>query len=582
MIGTPPPRKLVAMAPETTPRTSTQREVGLRPPELVMRLERMGSFFSTRLSFMPTLIRRLSREGWRFSRPAFALDAQGYGHAIYCFSNGTQAYSLVAFSHQLDPSARTDRVIAEAWDATFALFDGIPNPTDIERLSQNVPLQEAGRYLPSELVLSRANKSIRLFDHIATSLADGRQPDPAMLVSVGYLMRTTAVYGNGKFGIADRAKYADRPELSGPFQAEMLTVYLIRCFTIDLVEHVARRRNPDAFVPLETKLKRHIGVGNATGLGMAPFLITHPVLINNWIAARETALARVRSLAHVETAPFAHFCDLIARARRHLAEWSTEDSRQSSRIAKLRENLADLQSWTCAGADWLDAPLPWDALFRRAETCLSLEAQELLVSLLLEPHGKLVDGLADSMAAEARERLDPAMPLAQLHNLLRAPYGWALAINFHDPEQMRHFWYVSEEKLEPRLGDRYREQGAEREMPLAIARDVQALALALAGEDEQITTAAFLMRRPEFRQLVRRVQTIASHPYGEIRDNLVASSCLPIDLLRCKLSFFGATKFDPKSDRWTRITMYQGAPFPDELGTPIAEDWSFPALDASA
>lgn len=554
----------------------------MRPPELVMRLERMGSFFSTRLSFMPTLIRRLSHEGWQFSRPIFALDDDGYGHAVYCVSNGTRFYSLIAFSHQLDPSARTDRVIAEAWDATFALFDGIPDVADIERLSRNVPRQEAGRYLPSELVLSRANKSVRLFDHIATSLADGRQPDPAMLISVGYLMRTTAVYGNGKFGIADRAKYASRPELSGPFHAEMLTVYLIRCFTIDLVEHVAQRRNPDTFVPFDTMLRRHIGVGNATGLGMAPFLISHPILINNWIFARETALARVRSLANIEAAPFAHFCALIARARRHIAEWNTEDRRQSSRIAKLRGDLTELQCRVDAGADWLATPLPWDALFRWAETRLSLEGQELLVSLLLEPHGVLIDDLAVGMVANARERLDPTMSLAQLRRLLHGLYDWALAIDFQDPEQQRHFWYVSEEKLEPRLGDRYREQGAEREMPLAIARDAQALNLALADEDEQVTTAAFLVRWPEFRHLVRRIQTVACHPYGEIHDNLVASDCLPIDLLRCKLSFFGAAKFDPKSDRWTRITMYQGAPFPDELGTPLAEDWSFPALDGSA
>jgi hypothetical protein len=39
----------------------------------------------------------------------------------------------------------------------------------------------------------------------------------------------------------------------------------------------------------------------------------------------------------------------------------------------------------------------------------------------------------------------------------------------------------------------------------------------------------------------------------------------PIDLLRCKLSFFGATRFDPRSDRWVRITMFKGAPYPDEL-----------------
>ena len=72
------------------------------------------------------------------------------------------------------------------------------------------------------------------------------------------------------------------------------------------------------------------------------------------------------------------------------------------------------------------------------------------------------------------------------------------------------------------------------------------------------------------------MQTLHLHPYGEIRNNLLASDCLPIDLLRCKLSFFGATKWDPKSDLWTRITLYQGAPHIDELGEADVDDWAFP------
>ena len=39
----------------------------------------------------------------------------------------------------------------------------------------------------------------------------------------------------------------------------------------------------------------------------------------------------------------------------------------------------------------------------------------------------------------------------------------------------------------------------------------------------------------------------------------------PIDLLRFKLAFFGASRFDPRSDRWLRICLFQGAPFPDEM-----------------
>ena len=55
-------------------------------------------------------------------------------------------------------------------------------------------------------------------------------------------------------------------------------------------------------------------------------------------------------------------------------------------------------------------------------------------------------------------------------------------------------------------------------------------------------------------------------PYGEIRSNVLAKNFYPIDILRLKLSFFGAVKFDPKSDRWLRITLFQGAPLLDTAG----------------
>jgi hypothetical protein len=64
---------------------------------------------------------------------------------------------------------------------------------------------------------------------------------------------------------------------------------------------------------------------------------------------------------------------------------------------------------------------------------------------------------------------------------------------------------------------------------------------------------------------VRRLQLLEQYPYAEVQDNLLAADMLPIDLLRFKLAFFGATKFDPRSDRWVRICMYQDAPFPHEL-----------------
>ena len=94
--------------------------------------------------------------------------------------------------------------------------------------------------------------------------------------------------------------------------------------------------------------------------------------------------------------------------------------------------------------------------------------------------------------------------------------------------------------------------------------------------------AGFLLRHPEHRHIARRAQIAARYPYAEIRDNTIDAAMLPIDLLRAKLSFFGACQFDPRSDRWLRINMYQNAPFPQELASLGPEDWSYPeALQAA-
>lgn len=72
----------------------------------------------------------------------------------------------------------------------------------------------------------------------------------------------------------------------------MMLVYLVRQFTFDQVNHVARFKNPKMAVNLDPKICKKLGIGNSTGLGMAPFIVNHPTLLNNWIICRETALKK--------------------------------------------------------------------------------------------------------------------------------------------------------------------------------------------------------------------------------------------------------------------------------------------------
>jgi hypothetical protein len=402
---------------------------------------------------------------------------------------------------------------------------------------------------------------------VVDRLSKGQQPDVAEIDAVGYLMRTTAVYGSGKFGAADREDICVRPELKAPFQAEMLSVWLTRAFTVDIAEHLARVRGGISAARLDPDLRRRLGVGNSTGLGMAPFLVRHPALLNAWMTTRETALARVRALSVATPTELSVFRKALADARQNADLWHSEHPAQVAKLAALRADLARLALHIETGWDH-SAPQPWNDLWLWGEAQLSEEGQECLLALMLEPYGDIVDDLADGLDADetARFAIDGAMTVGRLRRLIAEDYGWTRRFDFADPAQSARFWYVSEEKLEPRLGDRRAEAGQEREQPLGIAQAVSTLSNALAGWEDSDRLARFLLAQPEHRHTVRRIQMLHGLPYAEIRDNLLDSGMLPIDILRCKLAFFGATRFDPRSDRWVRISLFQGMPYPDELG----------------
>ncbi|MEP4195206.1 MAG: hypothetical protein ABJL99_06150 [Aliishimia sp.] len=554
----------------------TSQTIAKRDPAQVMRLSRLGSFHQSRLSFMRILTRRMVRESWTFSRPIFEFDDKGVGHAVYCAHTPKRTYSLIVFGHDLPPEQRSDRVIAQAWDSTFTLFDGVPDTSDIERLRRNIPLQEAGRVSEKELSVSRANRSVRLWDHVVTCLAAGVQPDRDEIDKVGYLMRTTAVYGSGKLGAADHEMIADRAECAAPFQIEMLSVFLTRTYVRDLVQHMASLKGGPTAVTLDASIARSLGIGNSTGLGMAPFLINHPMLINNWIAAREQAIAVVRNLPTASQAEAEMFRGLLERSLISADIWRSTHPMQVEKLKKLRHDLSELADHV-AQMD-LQIPRPWDQLFRWSEGNLGEDAQECLASLMLEPYGSLVDHLADQMSDHNAEafRIDGTMRVAQLRAVLESVYGWALNIDWSQQNHCARAWYVSAEKLEPRLGERFEEPIAPYEQPLAPGRDAATLYYALSDIDKDTSLAAFLLTHPQHRHSVRRAQIVAQAPYAEIRDNTIGSDLMPIDMLRCKLSFFGATHFDPRSDRWVRICMFGNAPYPEELSPAQDDDWTYP------
>ena len=174
-----------------------------------MKLKRLGSFHQSRLSFTRQLINELKTQNSEFEVFKWNIDKNGFGSAVIKTIFNDDIYSLVVFCNPLNDEERSDRVIAEKWDMTFSLFEGAPSESELTQMSQNLIIQEAGRHLPKQLTLSRANKSVRIFNKVLDNLSNGKQPSKTLINEIGYLVRTTAVYGNGKFGIGDFSKNQD-------------------------------------------------------------------------------------------------------------------------------------------------------------------------------------------------------------------------------------------------------------------------------------------------------------------------------------------------------------------------------------
>ncbi len=296
----------------------------LRPADLVMQPEMLGAARPTRYAFSRTLLRRAQANGWEFSRPRFEMNETGEGLAVYQVDAEGHTISFIAFTQTLPEDAHTDRVIAERWEICAALVDGAADDAVVEHARQHVTRQEEGRLDPRFLVLTRGNRSVRFFDRLIEDLAAGRQPDPDQVADAGYIMRSTAFYGNGKYGMRSFDGYAPEHPLAASFRAQFLAAFLYRELSYDVVEHCARARGGAAAVGFDDRWRRFFGLGNATGLGLVPFFVHHPRLIHAWVGVRELALADVRGM-RVDDHHRSRLRATLERARCHFATGADDD-----------------------------------------------------------------------------------------------------------------------------------------------------------------------------------------------------------------------------------------------------------------
>lgn len=551
-----------------------------RTPNLAMDPHELGTARQTRHSFSRALVRHALQEGWKISTRVWEMDSKGRGLAIYRVELGESVVELVVFSKVIEETERTDRVIANDWDVTSALVEGEVSPERLEILRNHVTRQEDGRADDMTLIWARANRSQRFFSYVVDCLASGSQPEPEHISDAAYIMRSTAFYGNGKWGLKDFAGIGTRNPLGVPYRAQMLAAWLLREFSADLVNHCAAAKS-DGAIALAKSWRRYLGLGNATGLGMVPYVIRHPQVLDAWVSLRELPLANAKSQDwSPNSSEWARVCQLLERAALYFSQKTSFTTDPYPSGPELSSSLNEVLEWaneyrtsgTIRGEKTTEPARVLSSLSAERST----EVRQIVDSVLVEIDSSIDEDIEELLICVDRTQLKPSMTAGELLKIVEQQYSWASRFDFLNPEQSARFWFYSRNNQEPRRGSRAKDKGLITEHPVGIARDVTSLHSDLLLADSDLPVGAFLAERPEHWGIIERVQSVAGLVYTEAQVNPLSDDFLPLDLQRFQLAIYGMENFNPQSTDWLRVTLYSGAPTVGDVQDGLdVDDWLF-------
>ncbi len=560
--------------------TAEQQKPAPRPAEKVMLPATLAAMQPTRLSGARAFMNKMIRERWDIGVDRFDIDETGTGTAVYHIRAPQQEFSFIAFSRPPSSKMRTGRIIGRAWDMMGALNEGPATESQIEAARAELPKLYRGRSSKNTLVWCRSNRSMRVFDHTVDALMRGEQPDVAEIAGACYLMRNTGLDGNGTFGTRSFPSLGPDHALGGALEAQLLNAYLMREFSCDLVEHLARLKSGKA-APLNPAIRRFVGVGNGSALGLIFFIHRHPRLINSWLKAREFAIAEARGLELEKGDPRVDRLVMLldkAIAFRRQDRMTYETFASSADIARdLDRVAATLRSWRETGAMEGASPrLPLDCLATLFEDRILPESLETLLSLLIELIPETADRLAAGIGGKDELTLQASRTVGELQAIIDAEYQWALDLDMDGPEARTYIWYKSETAEEPRRGPRSEVPDA-LDLGLDLPGGVRKLKADLDGFDETAFLSRFLLKHPEHRYLVGRLQSLAGEPYHSPIANINAADFVPIELVRLmNVTVHGIDKTRDFLNRNLRGVLFHGAPTTDDICAGKGEFWYYP------
>ena len=571
-------------------------------PDLLLQPTRLQSLPASRISAGRSLLEKMQRESWTFELVHFDIDDRAEGEALYRVHAGAgRVFDFVVFSFEPTLDGRTGRITGQNWDMMGALIEGPTTAEDRATTRSELPKLYAGRAVPGTLTWARSNRSFRAFNHAVDALAEGNQPDTRALWEVGYLMRNTGLDGNGTFLTRSFLTLDAEHPLRLPLHAQLLSAFIMREFASDLVEAMARHRNPEAAV-LDREVRRMIGIGNGSALGLLFFVNTHPMLIGTWLEQRQTLLAEATQLPlSLGSADTAQYRELLQRA----VEFTRVDPYVYARFDDphaVSEQLVDaiatldelLETGATSGAE----------LLTRLDGQIGDEAWELVASNLLEllPYERIVASIEVGIRAE-QFVAEAEMTLTELREILDRDYSWALATDMTAPGARHYVWYKSADAEEPRRGPATEVNGG-RNWALDLPSDVQAVDAAMraftkpaasvapaspassaspAKQGGDATVGELLREQPQLRAAIERIQSLRDFRYHSPHMNMLSDEFVPVSIVRFMNSaVHGLLRtVDEGDDRNVLGLIYLGAPTAADLNEGLELETRYPQMPAT-
>ncbi len=546
-------------------------------PDLLLQPSRLQSLPASRISAGRSLLEKMQRESWTFELVHLDIDERADGEALYrVHAGGGKIFDFVIFSFEPTLDGRTGRITGQNWDMMGALIEGPTTPEDRAHTRAELPKLYAGRAVPGTLTWARSNRSFRAFDHAVQALSEGRQPDTRALWEVGYLMRNTGLDGNGTFLTRSFLTLEHDHPLRLPLHAQLLSAFIMREFASDLVETMAKHRNAQAVV-LDREVRRMIGIGNGSALGLLFFVNTHPMLVGTWLEQRQTLLAEATQLPLPRGADATEqYRELLQRA----AEFTRVDPYVYARFDDPHRVSEQLEQ----AIELLDELLARGAttgaeLLTRLDGVIRDEAWELVAANLLEllPYERIVEAIEGGIRSE-QFVAEADMPLIELRAIIDRDYSWALEVDMQAPGARQFVWYKSADAEEPRRGPATEVDGG-RNWALDLPGDVQALDAALrASSGEKV--GELLREHPELRATVERIQSLRDFRYHSPHMNMLGDDFVPVSIVRFMNSaVHGLLRtVDEGDDRNVLGLIYLGAPTAADLNEGLELETRYPQM----